>query len=237
MQYFEAIRPTPILSTPDFSKVFGSALPFDSKGLLREVEMIALPGMVFHVVQEMEHDILQVGTPRYPCSPLYLNKRAGRLTDQQEERPKVLPSIETILERMKKMVGLPYIWGGNWSSAIPEWKEWYPPKNKLSVLEETHWTFKGVDCSGLLYESTDGFTPRNTSELMDFGIEVMFDDVKPLDMILYKGHVIIALSEDEVIESNHTYGGVRISPLKKRIAEIAVPFTFRRFHPDAFQTL
>lgn len=200
--------------------------------------MVALPGMVFQVVKEEENGILQVKTVEYPSSiPIYLDKRSGKYTSHEKGREKELPSMEVILERIKSKVGTPYVWGGNYSAGIPEWLKWYPPQKKLTPFEEIHWMLRGVDCSGLLYEATDGFTPRNTSELMKFGEEVSLEDVKQLDMILYRGHVIIALNKDQVIESDHSRGGVVISQLEERVSKIKKPFMVRRFHPVSFQTL
>ncbi|MCP5505479.1 MAG: C40 family peptidase [Chlamydiales bacterium] len=229
--------PTPILNTPHFKKVYGERLPFDDQELVREVEMIALPGMVFEVIQEEKEGILQVKTDDYPsASSLYLDARAGEKALSIKKRKVELPSVEMILSRMVSKVGTPYVWGGNYSAGIPEWAEWYPPKDMLTSFEEAHWLFKGVDCSGLLFEATNGFTPRNTSWLMKYGIEIALTDVKPLDLILYPGHVIIVLDENEVIESNHEKGGVLISPLEQRISEIKKPMMVRRFHPASFQT-
>lgn len=234
---FITLRPTPILNTPHFHKVFGKALPFDKQKLVRAVEMVALQGMVFQVVKEEENGILQVKTVDYPSPiPIYLDKRSGKFVTPKKSPEKVLPSMEVILGRLKSKLGTPYVWGGNCSGGIPEWTKWYPPQKKLTPLEETHWMVRGVDCSGLLYEATDGFTPRNTSELMKFGEEVSLENVKPLDIIVYRDHVIIALNKDQVIESDHSRGGVVISPLKNRISEIEKPFKVRRFHPVSFQT-
>jgi|JI10StandDraft_1071094.scaffolds.fasta_scaffold02890_4 hypothetical protein len=230
-------QPTPILNTPHFHKVFGESLPFDEKKLVRELEMIALPEMVFEVVHQEEKGIFQVRSDDYPSFPLYLDGRAGEFSSKKRSREKRLPEMELILERMRAKVGVSYVWGGNYSLGISEWLKWYPPQKKLTPFEEIHWTFRGVDCSGLLYEATDGFTPRNTSELMTFGEEISLRDVKPLDMILYPGHLIIALNKEEVIESNHDKGGVIISSMERRLSEIKKPFIIRRFHPDAFQIL
>lgn len=228
--------PTPILNTPDFKNIYGESLPFDDQKLVREVEMIALPGMVFHVLQEEKEGILKVQTDDYPSSQcLYIDRRAGGWANDSQKKNRELPPVDVILSRMVAKVGTPYVWGGNYSSGIPEWATWYPPGKKLTPLEEQHWLFRGVDCSGLLYEATDGVTPRNTSWLMKYGVEIVLEDVKPLDLILFPGHVIIALDKSEVIESNHEKGGVLISPFKKRIAEIRKPMMVRRFHPTSFR--
>lgn len=233
--YFINDKPTPILNTPNFSDVFGDVLLFDDKKLVRAVEMIALPSMVFKVIQKKEGPILEISTEEYPSPiPLFIDSRSGSFHNVVTRRRKRIPSPKEIIKKMKKTEGLPYVWGGNYSKGIPEWKVLYPPSKKLSSFEETHWTFHGVDCSGLLYEATDGYTPRNTKGLMMFGKEVSLKEVKPLDLILFPGHVIIALGDNQVIESNHSLGGVVINPIDKCLSEIEVPFTLRRFHQAFF---
>ncbi len=92
----------------------------------------------------------------------------------------------------------------------------------------TLWALKGVDCSGLLYEATDGFTPRNTSDLVHYGSPVSIENksvgeiqriVKPLDLIVWKGHVVIVVDSEKTIESRHLHGVV-IAPLKERLEEV-----------------
>ncbi len=236
--YFISKIATPILNTPHFNEVFGKSLPFDDKQLVRAVEMIAFPNTLFKVMERKKDHILEVTTKEYPSSiPLYIDDRSGSFHLEPKERKKELPPPGEIINKMKERISLPYVWGGNFSAGIPEWKTLYPPKKKISPLEETHWTFHGLDCSGLLYEATNGCTPRNTGDLMTYGREVFLEEIGPLDLILFPGHVIIALDNQEVIESNHTYGGVRTNPLDQRLSEIEEPITFRRFHPAFFQTL
>ena len=233
--FFINDQPTPILNTPHFSDVYGGSLPFDNKMLVRAVEMIALPNMTFHVLGEKRETIIEVMTEKYPSStPLYIDSRFGTFCREVVQKKACLPSPELIIDRMKSTVGLPYIWGGNYSKGIPEWKEFYPPQNKLSPFEEAHWTFHGLDCSGLLYEATEGYTPRNTKEMMTYGKEVSVDEIKPLDLILYPGHVVIALGNNETIESQHSSGGVVIRPLDERLSKISGPYILRRFHPAFF---
>ncbi len=234
--YFINEKATPILNTPHFNEVFGDSLPFDDQELVRAVEMIALPRTVFKVVGEKEDYILEVTTEEYPSSiSLYIDGRSGSFHSEARERKKELLPPDEVIKIFYSKLGIPYVWGGNYSLGIPEWKTLYPPKKKLSSIEETHWTFHGLDCSGLLYEATGGYTPRNTSELFSFGKEISFEEIAPLDLIIFPGHVIIVLNDREVIESNHTYGGVRISPLDKRLSEIEDSITLCRFHPAFFQ--
>ena len=230
--YFVVTKPTPVLNTPHFREVFSGALPFDDQLLVREVEMIALRGMIFQVIAEKGEHILEVSSAHYTGSQLFIDKRFGQLHHKPPPvvEPK-LPPVNVILERMKRSLGLPYVWGGNYGEGIPEWKTYYPPTKPLSDLEEIHYCFYGLDCSGLLYEATDGFVPRNTSEQVKMGEKVSMDDLKPLDLFFYPGHVFILLNETEVIESMLEFGGVTITPLKERLKDLET-FTIKRFHPQ-----
>ena len=69
---------------------------------------------------------------------------------------------------------------------------------------------------------------------MTYGKEVSVDEIKPLDLILYPGHVVIALGNNETIESQHSSGGVVIRPLDERLSKISGPYILRRFHPAFF---
>jgi cell wall-associated NlpC family hydrolase len=234
MTFFVTDKPTPVLNTPRFSEIYSGALPFDDQQLVRELEYIAFPKQTFKVVNEIKPNILHVTTSEYPSSAsLFVDKRFGGI--YAEETPffqHKMPSKEVLIERLLSKQGLPYVWGGNWSNGIPEWECFYPPPAQISKFERAHWSFMGLDCSGLLYEATEGLTPRNTKELMTYGSEISLTEAQALDLILYPGHVIIILGPDEVIESCHWLGGVVISPLKKRVDMIRSPLVVRRF----FQT-
>jgi len=234
MTFFVTDKPTPVLNTPCFSDVYSGALPFDDQHLVRALEYIAFPKRTFKVVNEVEPNILHVTTSEYPSSgSLFVDRRFGKT--HIEETPLFqheMPSEEVLTQRLLSKQGLPYVWGGNWSTGIPEWECFYPLPAQISKFERAHWSFMGLDCSGLLYEATEGLTPRNTKELMTYGAEVSFTETQALDLILYPGHVLIILSPDEVIESSHWLGGVVVSSLEERVGMIRSPLIVRRF----FQT-
>ena len=232
--FFVTEKPTPVLNTPCFSNVYSGVLPFDDQHLVRVLEYIAFPKRIFKVVNEIEPNILHVTTSEYPSSSsLFVDKRFGKI--YFEETPLLqneMPPKEVTIKRLLSKQGLPYVWGGNWSTGISEWECLYPPPAQISDFERAHWSFMGLDCSGLLYEATGGLTPRNTKELMTYGTEISLIDMEALDLILYPGHVLIALSPNEVIESCHFLGGVVVSSLKERVNMIRTPLIVRRF----FQT-
>jgi len=230
--YCIAIKPTPILNTPDFLRVFGKkTLPLDEQGLLRPVEMIALAGTKFQILKHLPNQILQVITDDYPHGPQYIDARfviPAKATTA--ERKKILPDLETICSRLKNSLGLPYIWGGNWGRGIPEIQALYQP-NIPAHLKKI-WTLAGFDCSGLLYEVTNGCTPRNTSELLHFGEKVpSLQHVKPLDILVWPGHMVILLTPTLTIESI-CGKGVITTPLATRLSQLSsTNFIFRRFFP------
>lgn len=231
MTFFITDKPAPVLNTPHFKKVYGKQLPFDHRGLVRALEMVAFPNRLFEVVREKEDHILEIKTVDYPSiSPLYIDSRFGQLQKEKSDlQINKMPTKEVIIKRLLKKQGLLYVWGGNWSLGLSSWEKWYPPPSSLTPFEKAHWTLRGVDCSGLLYEACGGLIPRNTSELMSYGKQVSFEDVQPLDLILFEGHVIIALDKENVIESSHEMGGVCITPLEKRLQQIEKPTQLRRF--------
>jgi cell wall-associated NlpC family hydrolase len=150
-------------------------------------------------------------------------------------RQAALPSKEEIIRRLRNSVGVAYVWGGNVRLGIPELADLYPViENKhASYTGKKSFPLAGLDCSGLLYEASGGWTPRNTSELVTYGKSVAIEGLdaweierrlRPLDLIVWPGHVLIALDQGEVIESRlHCDGqksGVIISLLPKRLSEI-----------------
>jgi cell wall-associated NlpC family hydrolase len=277
-RYAIALSPTPVLSTPDFAAVFGGrdrkTLHTDSCGLVREMEFIALPGTVFHIEDALERDghrIFRVTTTDYPyptATGYFIDSRFVTTTaTEPPSRHRSLPTEEAIIARLLSAEGRRYIWGGNVRGGVPELIRFYPPTTgaKLDPATRERWELKGLDCSGLLYEATDGFTPRNTSALVTYGRGLpisgltaaeIIQRVKPLDLITWSGHVLIILDRQLVIESRLDCkgrgGGVRVRPLAEALDEIMKTrtplndyaagekgkrgFVIRRWYPDAQAT-
>jgi len=219
--------PTPVLNCPDFETVFRD-LPLDEQGLLRAVEFVALPDTLFTVIDDISPTIAQVETEDYPsATPLYIDIRFTEESPNAPARKKCLLPTSLILSNLESSLGIPYIWGGNWAAGIPKIADLYP---NSSPKDETTYFLRGVDCSGLLYEATQGYTPRNTSELFSYGEPIFsFAQVKPLDIIVWPGHVIICLTQETVIESLQGHG-VITSNIEKRMTRIeSENFCIRRF--------
>lgn len=245
--YAIAELPTPVLNTPDFSLVFGSTdgktLHLDDAGLIREVEFIALPKTIFTIEKTVRHGmttLYQITTEEYPYQTqkgYFIDSRFVHTTGQKSpHRLKTLPAKHDIISRLMSAEGSRYIWGGNVKAGIPELLSFYPPQSPLPRDVKDQWMLKGVDCSGLLYEATNGSTPRNTSSLITYGEPVsiarlrsdqIVSIVEPLDILVWEGHVIIVLDKDQAIESRLDYdkqqagnqGGVKIRNLKDVLDE------------------
>lgn len=199
----------------------------DSCGQVRELEFIALPGTPLRLVGEFMQggqQVLEVITDSYHPPPgvrLYVNPAGvSPAASPPPPRPAELPQPKEILKRLRSAVGSPYVWGGNLRDGI--------------TLPNGRRAFAGLDCSGLLYEATNGLTPRNTADLVSFGRPVpiaglrrdqLIKSLKPLDLIVWKGHLVIVLDNEQAIESvlwcgRPGSGGVRITPLRQRLGEI-----------------
>lgn len=241
-RYAHAEIPTPVLNTPDFRSAFGGrdgkTLASDEQGLVRAVEFVALPGTVFFIENAWTVNgvlIYQVSTADYPPQKtgLYIDSRFVSLSSNPlKPRAKSMPSKQEIIRRMVSRQGLRYVWGGNVAQGVTEMFRFYPPSQKIAPESESMWALQGLDCSGLLYEATNGSTPRNTSDLIYFGKPVTIEGLsptqiaaklKPLDLIVWKGHVIIVLDQDRTIESCigcSPTGGVTIRNLRAVLEEI-----------------
>jgi len=235
MSYAVSVLPTPVFNTPT-SPFANQKLDLDPQGRIMAMETIAFPETKFKIIQDHRNNIVEVTTSEYSSStPLYTDRRFLQpASEMAPERRRYLPSAEAILKMMKSLLGVRYFWGGHLPEGISAMRDLYPhlPEESRDAI------CQGVDCSGLLYHASNGTTPRNTGDLIHFGKEV--EDLKPLDMIVWKGHVIFVLDEDTVIES--LIGrGVVLSPLKQRLAEaLEIVKTqdktlfYRRWHPEAF---
>ncbi len=241
-----AVLPTPVLNNADFAGVFGGqdgkSLRLDPSGLVREVEFVALPGTPFRIEESLELSgriIYRVSTEDYPYpsnTGYFIDSRFVRLTETPPPpRSRRLPSRQKVIDNLLAARGSRYVWGGNLRAGIPQILSFYPPAAgaNLSPATAELWQLAGVDCSGLLYEATDGFTPRNTSSLVAYGEAVpiraldareISKRVEPLDLIVWPGHVMIVIDGGRIIESRldreGERRGVRVRPLRSALDEL-----------------
>ncbi len=240
--YAVARSAAPVLNSPDFSAIFGgpdgNTLKTDRCGQVRELEFIALPGTSFKLLREIRNNnsrIYQVETSDYPPpadGKLYVDRRFMELHDSQPPaRTRKLPELQKIISDLRGAIGRPYVWGGNVQQGVAQLSEMFyhgtRPPGKQELLA-------GLDCSGLLYQATQGWTPRNTSQLITFGTGVVIAHktageisrlLEPLDLIVWNGHVIIVLDKGTAIESRLEcgkpgHGGVVTTALEQRLMEI-----------------
>jgi hypothetical protein len=244
--YGVARSATPVLNSPAVSDIFGGSdgrsLKTDRCGQVRQLEFIALPGTVFRLLGKVPGSattVYRVETDDYPAPDGILLYADSRFIELRDERPpariRTLPTRERIIDALKKAIGSPYVWGGN----VPEGVvaligTLYPAGPTIDVRVKQRITLAGVDCSGLLYQATGGWTPRNTSQLVSYGTGVavegkdareIAENLKPLDLVVWGGHVIIVLDRNTVIESRLKCGrptnvGVVTTPLRQRLKDI-----------------
>ena len=242
-QYGVALVSTPVLNSSDFRAVFGGGsgkeLKADHCGQVRELEYIALPGTVFKLLKKERSgagDIYQVETDEYIAPANVRLYVAGRFLqlglDAAPPRSRSLPPREAVVATLRTSGGSPYVWGGNVPEGVPELESWF--YRGIGGGDRRRLTLAGLDCSGLLYHATGGWTPRNTSQLINFGQGVAIAGksaaeivplLQPLDLIVWNGHVVIVLDRQSAIESRLQCGtpgngGVVMTALSARIAGI-----------------
>jgi hypothetical protein len=228
-RYAVAEGATPVLNTPDFAGVFGAALRLDPCQGVRPVEFVALPGTLFRVEEALQAGgvtVYRVTSNDYPYpsgTGLFVDARFLKLlAGPVPERSRLLPGLAELQQGLLAALGKPYVWGGNLRDGVPLLGKLYPGAETLA----------GVDCSGLLYEASHGCTPRNTLALTAFGAPVpiaglspagIAQKLLPLDLIVWKGHVMVLLDRDSVIQSRmgcRQGGGVTLSPVTQALRQL-----------------
>ncbi len=245
-RYAVSVLPTPVFNTADFRTIFGgrdgTTLQLNPCGQIRELEFIAYPGSVFRiesVIKGKSYEIYRVSTGEYPYPTekgYFVDGRFLKTTDKEPPtRVPRLPSRPEVLDNLLAAQGSTDVWGGNFHRGIPQMLVMFPPLSGHLLGEENvnHWQLRGVDCSGLLYEATGGYTPRNTSALIHYGKPVsiagldagrILAKVEPLDLIAWNGHVMIILDRERIIESRldcgGKNGGVKVHPLREALVGV-----------------
>lgn len=256
--------PTPVFNTPELSLNFGGedgiSLPLDEQGLMRTVETVLFPGSCVTLLQKMPHlHIWRITADEYKYrGDFFIDDRFVKKTVAlPPSRSITLPSTSAILDTLLALQNTPYVWGGNWPQGIDLLMQFYPSKTPFHQLiphVRTHWQLQGLDCSGLIYYATNGWTPRNTSSLVHFGSAVpiegksaedISEQLQALDLIVWEGHVLCVLDRHSTLESRPSRGVVKFSSIE-RLTEIlserkAVDdwdtsseprFVVRRWHPE-----
>ncbi|NDD58256.1 MAG: hypothetical protein EBZ47_03255 [Chlamydiae bacterium] len=224
---------TPLFNTPKIQETFGGmdgvSLPLQGE-LLKELETMIFPNTPLKILKKHSNYICEVSCHEYPSLfPLFTDIRfLDLLSEPPPKRNIILPSVEEIKNTCISFLGVPYLWGGS-SRGIKNMLELYPPHrspSSLPSLISRTWSLEGVDCSGLIYYATNGWTPRNTSSLIQYGRavsiynkDISLWDIQPLDLIVWKGHVILILDQNTTIESLGGKGVISYS-FKDRIEQI-----------------
>lgn len=251
--------PTPVFNTPNLNEVFKYPLPLDDQGLLRHIETVLFPGSVVKVVQMCDRNVVQIETDEYPGGHLFTDQRFLEATEEAKVREKKCPSLKEILYKLRDWPKMEYIWGGNFKGGVSQLEIWYPIPKEADFKTRIIWLLKGADCSGLLYEVTEGSLPRNTSGLKLIGNPVPIEGksdkeiaelLLPGDLIVWSGHVMIVEEGGVVFECRLNDGTIR-TPLEQRLGEIRsernrtpvddplknpkTSYVVRRWHPDVLE--
>ncbi len=97
-----------------------------------------------------------------------------------------------IIKEAKRFLGVPYLWGG------------------ISSF--------GFDCSGFVRTIFGSFNielPRDSKDQFKCGQKIAVDNIRPADLLFFKGHVAIAIDKDKFIHASLGEGGVAINSLNQ----------------------
>jgi hypothetical protein len=238
---------TPVFNTSNLAECFDCYdLALDDQGLFRRLETVLLPHSRVELLEKIPNcSLWKIKTEEYPYEGNHFVDGSFLRKLDVEPRSIKIPSMTQMLEELKKLEGTQYVWGSNWPDGIdflPKFYRGKMPFHKLKPEVQNIWRLKGVDCSGLLYYVSNGYTPRNTFSLLNFGrpveieglsVNQIMQKVQPLDVIVWPGHVVCVFSRTETIESRAKYGVVRAN-LSDRLSEILKERkpVIRRWHPQ-----
>ncbi len=197
-------KPTPLFNTQEIRAIFTLPFKLDNRFLLNELETILFPCVTVEVFGEGE--VVEVRCKDYPSKiPLFTHRDFLDSSGKFHEKIRKRPSIDAMVEKLKNLPKLPYIWGGTFPEGVSELFELFKPEKELNGWEWQLFHLRGIDCSGLLYNVTHGTVPRNTGPLFEICTPIDAPS-RPLDLIFSPGHVLIYLGDNEVIESVKTHG-------------------------------
>jgi len=247
--FWRTLMPTPVYSLirdePDINYIMWwegtTGLHFDKTNLIRELLVVYPQDTALTLIKKItkgKYTYYQVRTPEFDGEKdeKYDYYVDSRFIEVSKEKPKdripKLPSREQVLKNMYNALGSAYVRGWTWYQGIPQMTSYFPSSYEMNKKILAQKTLKGVDCSWLLYQATDGYTPRNTWWLLWYwravevegkSVDEIVKQLKPLDLIVRAGHVVIVYDQNRVIESrwfNNFQWGVMLTNTKERLKEI-----------------
>ncbi len=238
-EYARASAATPVYGDRFFPNTIGFANNLNRRvRLYHSLLFTAYPNTAFTVLDRQNVggvQVVRVTTAEYPCQACYVDARNLAFAGKPfPERQAKLPSRRAILQFLENAAarGVPYCWGCNFTAGVPSMRRDYALTARQ--LARYPWDFAGLDCSGILFEATDGVTPRDTNRLLVYGDPVPVKGkseaqiralLQPLDLIIWQGHMLIVLENGFVVESANRYRRQFVrkaikSPLAQRLGEI-----------------
>lgn len=220
-----------------------TGLKLDSSNTIDELWVVLPPNRPLTLIKKIEKwdfTYYEVRTREFDTwlwsdGSRFIDERLITKTEyKSEEHIPQLPSKEQLIKNMLDALGTQYIRWWSRYQWIPEMNELYPTPDgvELSDAEKEYKILKWTDCSWLLRQASDGYTPRNSRWFFNFWeavsiswntVDEIIQKVQPLDTIAWAGHVIIILNKNYAIESIRKADfqwGPELVDLKTRLEDI-----------------
>ncbi len=164
---------------------------------------------------------------------------------------------QQVINRLKSCEGSMYLFGGCYSKGVGVFREFLEKIGFVDMFEkhikdndihlsneerELVLNLKGLDCSGLLCQATDYLFMGDAKDVYRFGIDnkgylldiagknskEICNMLEPLDVIVYKGHMIVVIDDNMVIqavglgENANAFASVTSSDPKRKYNRVVI---------------
>lgn len=263
----------PVFNAPDLDIYYGQEiignerkygrLKLDEWGQIDEVAGHVFPGEILTVKEKVYNRVLgrdvykvigdnefyQSEKTSYYVDGIFFNADEGVNSDRFPllSKEEVLANLEVFSSS-----NAPYVWGGMNLDGCPMVLDEYVFDFDTD-LEMRKAIGAGFDCSGMIYSAHKNPNgPRNTSQMVMAGRSIdiegkSFDEIlsiiQPLDIIVWRGHVLIFLRDDGTCVDSRwdgpdVWGGVRVSSFDEVVLYLNSigRFPINEFNEDNLKT-
>ncbi len=193
------------------------------EGIQEHLAKVLPPGS--SILVSGQGDVLEVkGSPysKYYNDGLYTINIGFKDREIPAQTNVQIPTKQRIIDSLTKLVGTPYLYGGCYDQGSEKLANYVVSQGLFKEEDKNNpdlyriMKLAGLDCSGLLAQATNYAFLADTRTVFQFAerlnencivdiegknIDDIVNTLKPLDIIVYYGHMLISLPDDKIIQS------------------------------------